>query len=433
MTVVSVCIASFNHARFLPRCLDSILAQTFQDLEIVVVDDGSTDNSHEILLDYQQRYPDKILYFWHPQHANKGISVTSNKSILESHGKYIAFIGSDDVWRADKLELQIALMERSPELGMVYSYATFIDKEDQPMQGLVGSDITHNQNPTGQMLRSCHQPAMTVVMRRDLLDQIGLFDETLISSDWDLMIRFFAHGKAGFIEQSLANYRLHHSNLSKNIDPQIELNRYLNVMIGIEEKSPSIGGELMLPRNQAILALQLSFYFLCLGDELKAVKYLHKAFRNDRTLHQDVPFLNDWMDQWKPNFYTVTTPHLGFWSINHLPPSIPVKTRRELTELQINCEETFNFLIKKGIESVQSGREPSEIFQELPQQLSNSNRWRARIVREIYRNLLFMMCEKGSISFNYKWWLKAVRLNPSLIGNKGVWSIGMKSWFCHIR
>ena len=88
--LASVFIPTYNHARYLPQCLDSILGQTFKDFEIVVADDGSTDNSLEILNDYQRRFPAKIHYHWHSGHANKGVSATSNLAITKSLGKYLA-------------------------------------------------------------------------------------------------------------------------------------------------------------------------------------------------------------------------------------------------------------------------------------------------------------------------------------------------------
>jgi glycosyltransferase involved in cell wall biosynthesis len=184
MPVVSICIATYNHAGFLPRCLDSILAQTFQDFEMVIVNDGSTDNTHQILMDYQERYPEKVRYFWHPGFANKGISATTNRAIQEASGKYIAFIGSDDTWHPEKLELQVALLEQHPEYGYVYSYAELIDEWDHVLPGLYGVDITHDSNPTGRMIIFCHQPAMTVVLKRNCLDEIEWFDESLVYGDW---------------------------------------------------------------------------------------------------------------------------------------------------------------------------------------------------------------------------------------------------------
>ena len=113
---VSVFIASYNHARYLPECLDSILAQTYPDFEIVIVDDGSTDGSPSLLEDYQRRFPEKIRYSWHPEHGNWGVSRTSNDAIQKSRGEYLAWIGSDDAWYPDKLKQQVEQLDNDPAL-----------------------------------------------------------------------------------------------------------------------------------------------------------------------------------------------------------------------------------------------------------------------------------------------------------------------------
>src|SRR5512136_490019 len=105
--LVSVCITSYNHARYLPQTIDSVLAQTWQNLEIIIVDDGSADNSHELLLDYQQQHPDKIRYYWHAGHANRGISASCNLALEKAQGEYFAWLGSDDYWLPHKLARQL--------------------------------------------------------------------------------------------------------------------------------------------------------------------------------------------------------------------------------------------------------------------------------------------------------------------------------------
>jgi glycosyltransferase involved in cell wall biosynthesis len=317
MTAVSVCIASYNHARYLSRCLDSILAQTFQDYKIVVVDDGSQDHSLEILDEYQKRFPEKIRFYCHPGNSNRGISYTTNTTIRLSDGEYIATIGSDDLWYPEKLELQVALLEQHPEFGYVYSYADFIDQDDHPLPGRYGVDITQDPNPVGQMILSCHQPAMTVLFRRDFLNKIEWFDETLIYSDWDLMLRMTALWPAGFTDRPLAKYRIHGKNISKHIDPKVDLQRILDFTQAVQRNSTGIGGRLIDPRNLALLNLQLAFFHFCLPNKQEAIKYIRLAFEVDETLGQDIRYINGWLSGWKPEFYTTENDCFGLWFIHH--------------------------------------------------------------------------------------------------------------------
>ena len=155
-------------------------------------------------------------------------------------GDYLAWIGSDDIWYPDKLEQQVAQLDKNPNQGLVYGYAHFIDATGNRLPGLYGHDITADLNPMACMIQSCHPPAMTVMIRRKCLDEVGLFDEKLIYSDWDLWIRVLAHWEAGFLAKPLAMYRIHGQNLSKRIDPHVDLQRILSLMCAIREKSARI-------------------------------------------------------------------------------------------------------------------------------------------------------------------------------------------------
>ena len=110
--LVSVVIPSFNYARFLVDCVDSALAQTYPHREIIVVDDGSTDNTRQVL----EHYGDKIVYI---HQSNQGLSQARNTGIHAAKGEFIALLDSDDLWHPRKLELQIRCMKDHPEIGLL--------------------------------------------------------------------------------------------------------------------------------------------------------------------------------------------------------------------------------------------------------------------------------------------------------------------------
>lgn len=427
----SVFIPTYNRAHYLPQCLDSILAQTYQDFEIVIVDDGSADDSHELLLDYQGRFPAKIHYHWHPGHANKGVAATSNLAILKSRGEYLAWTGSDDVWYPEKLELQIAQLEHDPRLGMVYSYADFIDGDGRLLPGRARLDITSDPNPVGRILQYCHPPAMTTVIRRNCLEKVGLCDETLQTcEDWDLWIRVFSHWKAGFIDRPLAQYRLHSNNLSKRIDPKLDLRRILSMYRHLEQKQSDIGGALLTARNQAILDLQVAFHLFC-DDELEeAVKRLHSAFQKDPSLCDDVAFFNAWLNDWKPGFYTPEHNHFGLWAIAHLPPTSSRTFRKRLVELQLAQQETRSFFVRRGTQQglAQSTPGPlTTIFEDCPDRITLPQAWKAQVLKEIYAALLFETFNAHELPKARYYWAKAVQYKPAWLLNRGVWSIGLRA------
>src|SRR5690349_3602213 len=109
MPKVSVIIPTYNRAQFIARAVDSVLEQTYKDFEIIVIDDGSSDNTQEIL----KAYEGKIRYVYQ---QNKGISAARNRGIQEAKGEYIAFLDSDDVWKPEKLSVQVAILDVNPHV-----------------------------------------------------------------------------------------------------------------------------------------------------------------------------------------------------------------------------------------------------------------------------------------------------------------------------
>src|SRR4028118_1816749 len=118
--LVSAIIIFLNEERFLPEAIESVLAQTYENWELLLVDDGSTDGSTQIALNYAERHPGKVRYLEHPDHQNRAMSASRNLGIEHAKGEYIAFLDADDVWMAHKLEQQVSILEAHPEAAMLY-------------------------------------------------------------------------------------------------------------------------------------------------------------------------------------------------------------------------------------------------------------------------------------------------------------------------
>ena len=116
---VSVVTIFLNGEAYLREAIDSVLAQDFANLELIMVDDGSTDASTEIARGYAASFPDRCVFVEHPDHANRGMSASRNAGIAVARGRYVAFIDADDVWTPEKVREQIAIFEAHPEVGMV--------------------------------------------------------------------------------------------------------------------------------------------------------------------------------------------------------------------------------------------------------------------------------------------------------------------------
>src|SRR3954470_1810603 len=117
---VSVIIPTYNYARYLPQAIDSALGQTHAPLEVIVVDDGSTDDTPRVLEAYASRI--RVI-----RQANQGAGAARNAGIAAARGEYVAFLDSDDLWRRDKLELQLARFREEPDLGLVHAGVETVD------------------------------------------------------------------------------------------------------------------------------------------------------------------------------------------------------------------------------------------------------------------------------------------------------------------
>jgi glycosyltransferase involved in cell wall biosynthesis len=211
--VVSVYISSYNHARYLPQTIDSVLSQSFQDFELLILDDGSTDNSHAVLSDYQQRYPDKIHYFWHEGHANRGISYSCNLALARARGTYFTWLGSDDYWLPNKLAIQVKFMQEHPGVGLSYTSAHTLSATGELFPAL-GAQGYVSTEAWRQFVIANPIIASTAMVARHCFDEVGTFDENLVFSDWELWIRLTAKYAVAFLPEPLAAYRVHGQNIS---------------------------------------------------------------------------------------------------------------------------------------------------------------------------------------------------------------------------
>jgi glycosyltransferase involved in cell wall biosynthesis len=293
---VSVCIPSYNHARFLPATLDSILAQTYKDFEVVIFDDGSSDGSLGIAQKYAAKHPELIRVLTHPGHENRGIAATVNRAFENIKGKYWMGLPSDDMMYPDKLKLQVEFLDQHPDVGWVYSYADCIDADGQPLQSrLFGEDLTHAAEPLESLIERNVVPGMTVLMRRETSQSVGLHDGSLVYNDWEYWIRMLVQSRVAFIDRPLIKYRIHTYNVSVGIDLKNNMRRAVEVLQSLKRKSASIGKGLQRPRIQALLDLQLTYHFFCLSETKNAEQTLESAFRADTTLQKDARFFSEWL------------------------------------------------------------------------------------------------------------------------------------------
>jgi glycosyltransferase involved in cell wall biosynthesis len=203
---VTVIIPSYNREKYIRATIDSALAQTYEYIEIVVVDDGSSDCSRDILIGYG----DRIRLLEHEGRANRGQSASINLALRRSIGEYVAILDSDDVWTTDKIEKQVDYLERHPDIGIVYGNGHAIDENGKILYKLIPPGHREENDPR-RMLLECHfNIPSNALVRRSAFDQAGEFDETLRSSqDHDMAIRLLEVTKAAFLDAPVWYYRQH--------------------------------------------------------------------------------------------------------------------------------------------------------------------------------------------------------------------------------
>ncbi|NEP19650.1 MAG: glycosyltransferase [Leptolyngbya sp. SIO4C1] len=181
--LVSVVIPVFNGEQTIEETVRSVLGQTYRHLEVIVINDGSTDQTKAILERFQDQRLQVVSY------SNAGLSASRNRGIDRAAGDYISFIDADDVWTADKIAAQLAALRHHPSAAIAYSWTDYIDEHSQFLQA--GTHISASGKVLDKLLTiNFIESGSNVLIRRDALRAVGYFDETLkAAEDWDMWLR----------------------------------------------------------------------------------------------------------------------------------------------------------------------------------------------------------------------------------------------------
>lgn len=202
MDLVSVIVPSYNMAHFLPQAVQSALDQNYPDVEVQIIDDGSTDNTPEVVRQWEGNPRVRV----HRQ-VNGGLSHARNQGIALTRGPFIALLDADDLWVPQKLAMQIALFQDRPEVGVVYSGYQRIDGEGQPLS--TEPTTMHRGRVSAALLIENFLPASSVVVRRECFERHGGFDVALrTGEDYDMWLRLSAHYEFDFIAERATRYRI---------------------------------------------------------------------------------------------------------------------------------------------------------------------------------------------------------------------------------
>jgi len=263
---VSVIIPTYNRLPMLKEAVDSVLAQDFEDFELIVVDDGSTDGTGEAIKRYGGRV--KLLQY----SKNRGVSASRNRGVLHAKGKYIAFLDSDDLWVKGKLKIQVAFLDDNPHYPLCYTDEIWIRKGKR-----VNPKNKHTKY-SGWIFEKCLPLCIispsSAMMRRTLFSKVGLFDEALpVCEDYDFWLRVSARFPIFFINRKLIVKRGGHSDqLSQRFWGN---DRYrviaLEKLLSEPYIGPEEGGMILEEMRRKCQILYKGF--LKRGNELEAMQY----------------------------------------------------------------------------------------------------------------------------------------------------------------
>jgi len=281
MSKVSVIIPVFNGERYIGNAIRSVFKQSYSDFEIVVVDDGSTDQTAEIV----QALGEKVVY---RRQSNAGPIVARNLGVASSSGKFVAFLDHDDLWHPDKLEKQVSILDRHSDIGLVCSEVNNIDEEEKPIHRKTWGQ---RRKIKGDLVGDLHAllnrrfpvaVPSTWLIRRSLLERVGSFDATLPFGGYgelDFFAKLAEFSKICFMTTPLVEYRVRQSGITREKEAEMYAN-YILVLDKLWQRWKD-----QPDRRALLLGLYGRYWFkkgreyLKAGDFSSAARFLKTAIR----------------------------------------------------------------------------------------------------------------------------------------------------------
>jgi hypothetical protein len=276
---ISVVIPAYNQAPYIAQSVQSVLGQTRGDFELVVVDDGSTDRTPDILAGFRDSRLRVV------RQANAGLSAARNAGLRESRAPLVTFLDADDYFLPDKLEVLAAWLDDHPDAGLVVGRARYVDTAGATLRD---QETIRARPALPDLLMENPICVSSVLLRRSWLDRAGWFDETLRAcEDWDLWLRLLAAGcRMAWLDRPVVAYRFHPGQMTRQSD------RMRTALLATLDKffrAPGLPGDLA---RQAPAAYASAFVhaaaFAYLSDEAdKGARDLAEALARDPALKED--------------------------------------------------------------------------------------------------------------------------------------------------
>lgn len=275
---VTALIPTFNSERYICETVDSVLAQTCPVHEVIVVDDGSTDRTQEVLASYGNR----IRYIRQP---NAGPPAARNTGLAQATGDFIALLDSDDLWAPTKIELQIDYLRRHPSCGLVYTDMKTFDES-----GIVEESVKISRNlslPSGHIFPEMFHETLfqtsAALVRKSCIDAVGGFDTDLrMGDDYELFLRISRHYELGYVDEPLVLYRQHSTQGTRTWGKQLQQGEPWEFLVlkRVVDRYPEIVEELGREKvNRRLSKPYAALAYACLaeGDHRNARKLMRSA------------------------------------------------------------------------------------------------------------------------------------------------------------
>lgn len=289
MARVSVVIPTYNRPEYLPGAVETALAQTYDDLEVIVVDDGS---DREYADEVAQEYGVSCVR----HEENRGLSAARNTGIKAAQGGYVAFLDDDDRWHKTKIERQVEVLDGEPEIGLVSCYLAAISPEGNVLR-------CEASKPDGDLsnriyLRNLIGTPSRVLVRKECFDEVGDFDERLpTKQDWDLYIRICQDWRVVCLEDLLCYRTVHHSMSS---DPEDAEHDLMKIRRRYEEDIKEAG---MWEESMAEYHEKIGVTYLHDAQPGRAREHLSQAVKTHRSLYYVLLYLLAFLPPWGFNIF----------------------------------------------------------------------------------------------------------------------------------
>ncbi len=231
--LVSVIVLTYKHEKYIKQCLDSIINQSYKNIELILINDGSPDNTDVIVQECIKKLEKRFINVIYVNKSNEGIVKSFNKGLDLSQGEYIVPFASDDVMFPERIELQVEYLEARKDYGLVYTDGFHVDTE-----GILDINAKYDEKKQFSTIMSFQSgdlfdfmlknlfrmPTPTICIRRECYNVVGKYDENLLCEDPDMFIRISRKFKIGFVNQPLVLHRIHVNNSGRNpniIEPSV--------------------------------------------------------------------------------------------------------------------------------------------------------------------------------------------------------------------